>query len=1032
MERSYKGLGEMICELAEVLRPPERLSVSDAAEKYRYVNNPGSYVGPWRNDTTPYMVEPADEMTNRKFNSVIFVGPAQCGKALALDTPLPTPSGWTSMGDVRVGDELIGADGKPCRVVFATEVMLDHDCFEVEFDDGTKVIADRDHKWLVESQNGWSKVMTTGEIEPKHRFGKSNRSTFAVRNTKPIELPAAPLPIGPYTLGSWLGDGHSRTCRIYGALDDVLETANHIRAEGHFVEVEMDEKRLGVLLVDQHNAFCDRLRDLGLHKGSGGRKHIPATYLRASQGQRLQLLRGLMDTDGTCGKNGACSFTTTSPELADGICELLASLGFKYRTIDKAPKTRHKGVLVDGKPAKTITFFAYSDTPVFNLARKRARQRDRAKSRPTYTERRMIVSVKPVASVPVRCIQVDNADHLFLCTRSMVPTHNTDALIVNPIVYSVVCDPMDMLVYQTSQTMARDFSRRRIDRLHRHSAEVGKRMMPGGDSDNTFDKFYLSGMILTLSWPTINELSGRPVGRVILTDYDRMPMDVDGEGSPFDLARKRTTTFGTAACTIAESSPGHTVEDPRWLRRTPHEAPPCPGILALYNRGDRRRWYWKCPHCGEWFEPSFNLIKWVDSKDIMESAESAKMMCPHCTALIDPGMKHTLNRAGRWVRDGQKLTRDDVLEGTAIRSDIASFWMKGPAATFAKWSDLVSRYLLAEQEFERTGSQEALKSTVNTDQGEPYYPRGSESLRSPDELKQRASELPEQQVPAGVRFLVATADVQKNQWVAQVFGVGPGSAGEPFKACLIDRFEIRKSKRRDDDGDALWVKPGAFLEDWDLVREQIIERRYPLADGTGELGIAFIACDSGGKDGVTANAYDFFRKLRREGAGEHTRFFLVKGEGNNAGAPRVRISFPDAQKKDRSAAARGDVPVMLLNVNLLKDDLAGMIERATVDGGSLEWPAWLPDNWYEEMCAERRTDKGWENPRKARNEAWDLATYLLGVLRHKKVDRINWEAPPSFAELPEKNAHFFPANKPVAEPKKGSYNKLADLAAKLA
>jgi len=686
-ERLYAGLGEMISELAEVLRPPERLSVSGAAEKYRYVNNPGSYVGPWRNDTTPYMVEPADTMTERKFNSVIFVGPAQCGK--------------------------------------------------------------------------------------------------------------------------------------------------------------------------------------------------------------------------------------------------------------------------------------------------------------------------------------------------------TDGLIVNPIVYSVVCDPMDMLVYQTSQTMARDFSRRRIDRLHRHSQEVGKRLMSGGDSDNTFDKFYLSGMILTLSWPTINELSGRPVGRVILTDYDRMPLDVDGEGSPFDLARKRTTTFGSAACTIAESSPGHTVEDPRWLRRTPHEAPPCAGILALYNRGDRRRWYWKCPHCGEWFEPSFNLLKWVESTDIMESAESAKMMCPHCASLIEPGQKHALNRAGRWVRDGQRLTRDDVLEGTAVRSDIASFWMKGPAATFAKWSDLVSRYLLAEQEFQRTGSQEALKSTVNTDQGEPYFPRGLDSLRVPDELKQRASELPERMVPRWVRFLVATADVQKNQWVVQVFGVGPGIAGEAFKACVIDRFEIRKSKRKDEDGDTLWVKPGAFLEDWDLVKQEVIDRRYPAEDGSGEFGIAFTGCDSGGRDGVTANAYDFFRKLRRDGAGEHARFFLIKGEAS-PNAPRTRVSFPDAQKKDRSAAARGDVPVLLLQVNFLKDDLAGAIERAVTDGGSLEWPTWLPDNWYEEMCAERRTDKGWENPRKARNEAWDLATYLFGILRHKKVDRINWESPPSFAEEAEKNPHFFPAGKPVAEKARGSYNSLADLASKLA
>ena len=686
-ERLYAGLGEMISELAEVLRPPERLSVSGAAEKYRYVNNPGSYVGPWRNDTTPYMVEPADTMTERKFNSVIFVGPAQCGKS--------------------------------------------------------------------------------------------------------------------------------------------------------------------------------------------------------------------------------------------------------------------------------------------------------------------------------------------------------DGLIVNPIVYSVVCDPMDMLVYQTSQTMARDFSRRRIDRLHRHSQEVGKRLMSGGDSDNTFDKFYLSGMILTLSWPTINELSGRPVGRVILTDYDRMPLDVDGEGSPFDLARKRTTTFGSAACTIAESSPGHTVEDPRWLRRTPHEAPPCAGILALYNRGDRRRWYWKCPHCGEWFEPRFNLLKWVESTDIMESAESAKMMCPHCVSPIEPGQKHALNRAGRWVRDGQRLTRDDVLEGTAVRSDIASFWMKGPAATFAKWSDLVSRYLLAEQEFQRTGSQEALKSTVNTDQGEPYFLRGLDSLRVPDELKQRASELPERMVPRWVRFLVATADVQKNQWVVQVFGVGPGIAGEAFKACVIDRFEIRKSKRKDEDGDTLWVKPGAFLEDWDLVKQEVIDRRYPAEDGSGEFGIAFTGCDSGGRDGVTANAYDFFRKLRRDGAGEHARFFLIKGEAS-PNAPRTRVSFPDAQKKDRSAAARGDVPVLLLQVNFLKDDLAGAIERAVTDGGSLEWPTWLPDNWYEEMCAERRTDKGWENPRKARNEAWELATYLFGILRHKKVDRINWESPPSFAEEAEKNPHFFPAGKPVAEKARGSYNTLADLASKLA
>lgn len=628
---------------------------------------------------------------------------------------------------------------------------------------------------------------------------------------------------------------------------------------------------------------------------------------------------------------------------------------------------------------------------------------------------------------------LNSREHNAVIFATAAQVGKTDAGI-NWLLYSIVCDPADMIIYQTSQTMARDFSRRRIDRLHRHSPEAGKRLLPSSDADNTFDKFYRSGMMLTLSWPTINELSGRPVGRVFLTDYDRMPDNVDGEGSPFDLARKRTTTFGSAAMTFCESSPGRVVDDPRWLRRTPHEAPPTTGILALYNRGDRRRWYWPCPHCGEWFEPEFSLIKWVESKDVMESAESAKMMCPHCASLVGPEDKHALNRKGRWVRDGQSLTREGQLVGTPFRSDIASFWMKGPAAAFSTWKDLVSRYLLAEQEFQRTGSQEALKSTVNTDQGEPYYLRGTESLRVPDELKQRASVLPEKEVPANVRFLVACCDVQKNQWVVQVFGVGPGSGGEPFKITVIDRFDIRKSLRKDDDGDTLWVKPGAFLEDWDLIRTEVIERTYPLADGSGRLGIAFAACDSGGREGVTAMAYDFYRKLKREGAGEHARFILVKGEANNIGAPRARISYPDAAKKDRSSAARGDVPVLLLNSNTLKDQLAAMVERGTTDGGSLEWPEWLPDNWYEEMCSERRTPKGWENPRKARNEAWDLGYYCLGVLIHKKVDRINWDSPPSFAEAGEHNPRFVPnvSEGRVVAKEKEPYNNLANLAAALA
>jgi len=567
----------------------------------------------------------------------------------------------------------------------------------------------------------------------------------------------------------------------------------------------------------------------------------------------------------------------------------------------------------------------------------------------------------------------------------------TDALLLNWHTYSVVCDPMDMMMVQTAQATARDFSIRRIDRLHRHSPEVGA-MALGGNKDNVFDKHYLSGMMLSLSWPSINELSGRPIPRVALTDYDRMPEDVDGEGSPFDLARKRTTTFGTAAMTMAESSPGHEVSDPRWLPNTPHEAPPCPGILALYNRGDRRRWVWPCPDCGEYFEPSFKLLKWDDSPGLVERAKSARMMCPKCATLLPHFRKEEMNLRGVWIKEGQHVDRYGVIHGEGVRSDIATFWLKGPAAAFITWEKMVLNYLNAHQEYERTGSQEALKSTVNTDQGEPYYPLGSQAMRAPEEMKERAinaplsdGEDPKPMVPHGVGFLVAQIDVQNNRWEVQVHGIVP--RGEAYDIQVIDRFKIVKSKRIDPETDGpAWVKPGTYLEDWNLLTEQVIEREYELEDRTGYMQIKLAVCDSGGQDGVTAKAYDYWRKLREKSL--HHRFLLLKGDGK-PGAPRIALTYPDSQRKDGTANARGEIPVLRINPNLLKDELNGRLDRTDGGGGQVVIPDWLPDTWFVEVTAERRNEKGlWEKVgSQKRNEAWDLLVYCIATCMHLKVDR---------------------------------------------
>ena len=619
-------------------------------------------------------------------------------------------------------------------------------------------------------------------------------------------------------------------------------------------------------------------------------------------------------------------------------------------------------------------------------------------------------------------------------------------MFLNYLAYTVICDPADMMLIQTSQTTARDFSMRRVDRLHRHSKEVGARVIVSRTTDNVFDKRYVSGMLLTLSYPSINELSGRPVPRLWLTDYDRMSQDVDGEGSPFDLARKRATTFRSNGMTYAESSPGFEVEDTRWIRKSAHEAPPTQGILALYNRGDRRRWYWRCVQCGYAFEPDFPLLSYPKSNDPVEAAEAAVLACPHCGKWYTHGFdektgtpgKDQLNRAGRWLADGQVWRPDGRIDGTPARSDIFSHWLKGVAAAFTDWKTLVLNYLKAKAEYDRTGNQEALKTTVTTDQGNPYTPEGLAAERTPEDLKGRAIEMQPQEVPLGVLFLVATIDVQRHRFVVQVHGIGAGA-----DIWVVDRFDVIKSDRFDSDGDRAWIAPGSYWEDWTLLIEAVIKRSYPLSDGSGRhMAVKIVLCDSGGAEGVTANAYEFWRFLRDGPASGdedrfpgwspnlHRRFFLLRGQPA-AGAPRVVLTYPDAERKDRKAGARGEIPVLSLNSNLLKDQLNGYLDRLEPGGGRVVFPKWLGDTFYKELCVEvRDPKKGWINPRNYRNESWDLLAYCIAACIHLHVDMWDWGAvTESWAQPWDSNALVFTQGgpKPFDHKKQDDYD-LARLA----
>lgn len=496
--------------------------------------------------------------------------------------------------------------------------------------------------------------------------------------------------------------------------------------------------------------------------------------------------------------------------------------------------------------------------------------------------------VAPYVIEPMNCLASREYDAVIFVGPAR--TGKTIGLIDGWVIYNVICDPADMLIIQMTEEKAREHSKKRLARTFRVSPEVVSRLSPNKNDNNVYDRTFLAGNYLKIGWPSVNIMSSSDYKCVALTDYDRFPEDIDGEGDAFSLASKRTTTFMSSGMTLVESSPGRDVKDVKWRRTSPHEAPPTTGILSLYNRGDRRRWYWPCPHCGEYFQPCGDVVAgFRDIADPVLASEAAYIQCPSCSGRILPEQKRELNGRGVWLRDGESINADGSRYGDPRRLRIASFWMEGPAAAYQTLSQLVYKLLTAEQEYETTGSEETLKTVINTDWGLPYLPRASMEQRKSELLEQRAEPVPSRSVPDGVNFLVATVDVQAGRhrrFVVQVTGYG--SRGERW---IIDRYNITQSLRGDSDGESQRIDPASYPEDWDVLLTDVFHKSWPLAsDPSQQMRLMAMAVDSGGEDGVTDNAYKFWRRCRRDGLGK--RIYLFKGDSIRR-AKLITRTFPD-------------------------------------------------------------------------------------------------------------------------------------------
>lgn len=602
--------------------------------------------------------------------------------------------------------------------------------------------------------------------------------------------------------------------------------------------------------------------------------------------------------------------------------------------------------------------------------------------------------VAPYVIEPMNCLASREYDAVIFVGPAR--TYKTIGLIDGWVIYNVICDPADMLIIQMTEEKAREHSKKRLARTFRVSPEVVSRLSPNKNDNNVYDRTFLAGNYLKIGWPSVNIMSSSDYKCVALTDYDRFPEDIDGEGDAFSLASKRTTTFMSSGMTLVESSPGRDVKDVKWRRTSPHEAPPTTGILSLYNRGDRRRWYWPCPHCGEYFQPCGDVVAgFRDIADPVLASEAAYIQCPSCSGRILPEQKRELNGRGVWLRDGESINADGSRYGDPRRSRIASFWMEGPAAAYQTLSQLVYKLLTAEQEYETTGSEETLKTVINTDWGLPYLPRASMEQRKSELLEQRAEPVPSRSVPDGVNFLVATVDVQAGRhrrFVVQVTGYG--SRGERW---IIDRYNITQSLRGDSDGESQRIDPASYPEDWDVLLTDVFHKSWPLAsDPSQQMRLMAMAVDSGGEDGVTDNAYKFWRRCRRDGLGK--RIYLFKGDSIRR-AKLITRTFPDnTGRTGRRAQAAGDVPLWLLQTDALKDRVNNALWRDSPGPGYVHFPDWLGSWFYDELTYEERSSDGkWSKPGRGANEAFDLMVYAEALVILHGYEKIRWPDAPEWA-----------------------------------
>lgn len=958
----------------EVAARKERLTVSEWAEKYRVVTK-SRLKGPWRNENNPALVGIMDTYSLAYVREIVLCKGVQTGGPLALDTLVPTVTGWTMMGDIKVGERIFDETGAICEVLGVSPIFYDRQCYQITFDDGSDIVCDGSHLWtVIDNKRGYRSItLTTDKISGTYLSNKKRGAhRYSIPITKPLVLPDAEFPISPYALGVWLGDGSNASNQVTTHEDDAQEITEYLIASGHktinrkpaWVKgkcrnliIEPKEKAPNICLrghdtrivgvrqlkdggtccAECHRQFARYYKYKkpmdpvipapdGFHKKLANlnliqNKHIPGQYLRSSYKQRLELLQGLMDTDGYISSEGACEITIANERLKNDVYELLMSLGIKARVKERKCIKTSWGLIANPKTHYKIFFQVYG-LQVCKLRRKLkylSTQKGTATSRyAAKNQKRFIVDVVPVENVPVRCIKTSSPNNLFLVGGSMIATHNTE-MAYNCLGYEMERSSDMALFVMADESSAKNQMNTRIIPMLEKSPQLA-RLKSSNPYDITQKGIALKhGFNLKIGWGTsLVSVASDPCRIVLIDEADKFDQPVI-----FEEAKARTTTYAETCKIIVLSVPR--MEN---------------GVLMQeFNACDEvRDYHVPCPSCGVMEPMKLDNIKCPEGQNYKQVRrhESAWYECPHCNAKWNDYKRQEALKSGEWV------ARTPVHRPKAVGFHFPS-WI----SPFISLSEIAARWIKAKEALAK-GDQEPMRVFVNNIAAEAYVNEKSE--RKEDAILALRDDRPRGLAPKDLSCLMLFADTQQKGLYYEVVAFGWGQS--------LETWQVREG----------------YVETFEGLKQIAMSDEYLDIEGQRHV-VEFAFIDSGGGTGTTpkhsrtVEVYDFCRL--------NPLFHPLKG--------RQTMTAPyKASKIDNYPGTNRPIPGGLtlynINVTYFKNHLATKLQVNPEDPGAWHLNSEATEDYARQMCAEYQDDRGhWQCPRNKANHFWDLGVYRLAA-----------------------------------------------------